>query len=192
MYTVLERAILFALDAHKGQTRKDGRPFILHPMEDAAIVSTMTGDPEILAAAVLHDTVEDTGVTEAQILDEFGPRIHDLVMGETEEKRPTIPPEETWRVRKEESLQKLAACDDIAVKMLWLGDKLSNIRALHRDYDAMSIEIFSRFNNPDPLAQRWYFSTVMNCLEELSDTCAFQEYANHFHAIFDHFEGDAS
>ena len=187
-YNILERAIRFAVDAHAGQTRKDGAPFILHPLEDAAIVSTLTDDPEILAAAVLHDTVEDTAVTPDQILKEFGPRVYDLVMGETEDKRPAVPPEETWQVRKEESLRGLAQTQNPAVKLLWLGDKLANMRALHRQFFAEGEAAFDRFNNTDPKAHAWYYGTILQLLQPLSDSAAYREYANLYHEVFDRYE----
>ncbi len=190
MQSILEKAIHFAVDAHAGQKRKDGSPFILHPLEDAAIVTTLTDDEEILAAAVLHDTVEDTAVTPQQILETFGQRVYDLVMHETEDKRPAVPPEMTWQVRKEESLQALAQTDDIAVKMLWLGDKLANIRALRRGHDALGTAVFDRFNNRDPRAHKWYFFRILELLEDLKDTAAYQEYSLHVHAVFDQYKGD--
>ncbi|MBR3552324.1 MAG: bifunctional (p)ppGpp synthetase/guanosine-3',5'-bis(diphosphate) 3'-pyrophosphohydrolase [Clostridia bacterium] len=187
---VLNDAIRFAVAAHAGQLRKDDSPFILHQLEDAAIVGTMTNAPEILAAAVLHDTVEDAGVTPEDILSAFGQRVHDLVMSETENKRPAVPPEQTWRIRKEESLQALARTDDLAVKMLWLGDKLSNLRALRRAYDREGTAIFQRFNNHDPLAHKWYYGTILELLGELAETDAYREYSAHYHRIFDSYKGE--
>ena len=187
---ILDQAIHFAVNAHAGQLRKDGSPFILHPLEDAAIVSTMTTDRNTLAAAVLHDTVEDTEVTIEEIAAQFGPRVHELVLHETEDKRPTIPPEDTWQVRKEESLAVLAASDDPAVKMLWLGDKLSNIRDLRRSYEKVGAAAFDLFNNVNPLAHKWYYGSVLELLQELRDYPAYQEYAACYHAVFDHFVGE--
>ena len=189
-YTILEQAIRFAVDAHAGQTRKDGAPFILHPLEDAAIVGTLTNDPEILAAAVLHDTVEDTDVTEEDILRLFGPRVHALVMGETEDKRPAAPPQETWRVRKEESLQSLANAEDPAIRMLWLGDKLANLRALGREHLHLGRAVFNRFHNADPLAHKWDYGTILELLQGFKDTPAYREYSALFHSIFDGYEGE--
>jgi (p)ppGpp synthase/HD superfamily hydrolase len=190
MNEVLDRALLFAIEAHKGQQRKDGTPFILHPLEDASIVATLTGDPEVLAAAVLHDTVEDTDVTPEELCRVFGKRVYELVMDETENKRPEAPPEATWRLRKEESLRALAASDDPAVRMLWLGDKLANMRALRRDHDRLGQTVFDRFNNSDPLDQKWYYGTILELLRPLSDTAAYREYADHYHAVFDCYKGE--
>lgn len=182
---ILERAICFAVEAHSGQLRKDGSAFILHPLEDAAIVGTMTRDKNVLAAAVLHDTVEDTAVTSEQILKVFGPRVHALVMHETENKRPADPPEMTWKIRKEESLEALAQTDDPAVKMLWLGDKLSNIRALHRQFSENGEQVFQQFNNTEPKAHAWYYGKVLELLEDLKAYPAYQEYCTLYHGVFD-------
>ncbi|MCR5041851.1 MAG: HD domain-containing protein [Clostridia bacterium] len=184
-FEILDRAILFAVNAHKGQLRKDGTAFILHPLEDASIVGTMTSDPEILAAAVLHDTVEDTPVTGDDILENFGSRVYGLVMHETENKRPEIPPSESWRVRKEESLASLAASDDPAVLMLWLGDKLSNIRALHRQFMQDGLSAFEKFNNGDPADHKWYYMAILELLEPLAGYPAYKEYSVMCHDIFD-------
>ena len=189
-YSILEQAIHFAVDAHTGQLRKDGIPFIQHPLEDAAIVNTMTNDPEVLAAAVLHDTVEDTETAGEDILRLFGPRVHALVMHETEDKRPAIPPQDTWLIRKTESLRSLEMSDDPAVKMLWLGDKLSNLRALARWHETLGEKVFERFNNKDPLAHKWYYGTILDLLSDLSDTSAYREYNTLFHTIFDQYKGE--
>ena len=182
---ILNRAICFAVEAHKDQKRKDGGPFILHPLEDAAIVGTMTKDPEILAAAVLHDTVEDTDVTIGEIREHFGDRVAELVAHETENKRRELPPGASWRIRKEESLKALADSDDVAVKMLWLGDKLSNIRALHRHYFNEGMKVFQMFNNQDFRAHEWYYGTILELTKELSDFPVYREYAKLYNEIFD-------
>lgn len=183
MSDVLDKAITFALNAHRGQTRKDGGVYILHPLEDMTIVGTMTNDPEVLAAAVLHDTVEDTPVTAQDILDNFGERIAELVAHETEDKRPEIPPSESWKIRKEESLAVLKN-SDTETKMLWLGDKLSNMRSLSRDYDKIGAAVFERFNEKDPKEQRWYHSTILEYISELSDYPAFKEYEKLINHVF--------
>ena len=105
MENVLDRAIVFATEVHQGQLRKGSKtPYILHPMEAAAIVSTMTIDAEILAAAVLHDVVEDTPTTIEEVRDAFGDRVAFLVGSETEDKRDHLAPQATWKIRKQELL----------------------------------------------------------------------------------------
>ena len=81
---VLEEAILFAVRAHQGQVRKmAGSPYILHPLEVAAVIATMTDDLETMAAGVLHDTIEDCGVDPLEIREKFGNRVYALVQSET-------------------------------------------------------------------------------------------------------------
>lgn len=78
-------AMLYAMNAHKDQLRDDGTPFIVHPATVAAIVSQVTDDEEIIAAAWLHDVIEDTDITYEQLDADFGRRIADLVMEVTHE-----------------------------------------------------------------------------------------------------------
>ena len=114
--TLLDRAILFAVKAHAGAVRRDGHtPYILHCTEAAAIAATMTQEQEVLAAAVLHDVVEDTDVTAEMLESEFGSRVALLVGAMSENKRPDLPPEDTWLVRKEETIAALEESTDLAV-----------------------------------------------------------------------------
>ena len=83
--SLLDRAIVFAVRAHAGTERRSkGFPYIVHPMEAVVIVATMSSDQELLAAAILHDTVEDTDVTLEQICVEFGERVASFVDIESE------------------------------------------------------------------------------------------------------------
>ena len=83
--TLLDRAIVFAVKAHEGTERRGkGFPYIVHPMEAMEIVASITPDQELLAAAALHDTVEDTDTTIEEIRENFGKRVALLVMTETE------------------------------------------------------------------------------------------------------------
>ena len=173
---IFDRAIETATAAHHGSYRKSTDiPYILHVMEAAVIVGTMTTDPEVLAAAVLHDTVEDTPLTIEDIRAQFGNRVAALVADESENKREGIPAEQTWRTRKEETLNHLRHAGTEA-KMIALGDKLSNIRAISRDYDCIGDKLWERFNQHDKAQHGWYYSSVADILSELSDFAAWKEY----------------
>lgn len=173
---IFERAIVFAVNAHKGMVRKKTEiPYITHPMEAAAIVASMTTDREILAAAVLHDTVEDTPTTLEDIREAFGERVAQLVAGESENKRPDLPAAETWKLRKEETVAHLKATKDPAEKMLVIGDKLSNLRALDRDYRTLGERVWERFNVKDRELHHWYYASIAEVTCELADTPAWQE-----------------
>ncbi|MBR1532469.1 MAG: bifunctional (p)ppGpp synthetase/guanosine-3',5'-bis(diphosphate) 3'-pyrophosphohydrolase [Eubacterium sp.] len=182
-----ERAVDFALDAHRGQRRKDGSIYILHPLEVSVIAGTMTRDEDVLAAAVLHDTVEDTPVTAQDILDNFGEKIAELVAHETENKRPELPAAETWKIRKEESLAVLKDSPRDS-KILWISDKLSNMRSLSRDYADMGEAVFERFNEKNPRIQRWYHQTVLEYTSELAEYAAYKEYEFLFNMVFGDYE----
>lgn len=173
---VLDEAMKFAVDAHSGMLRKkDNCPYILHPAEVAVIAGTMTRDEEVLAAALLHDTVEDTPVTMEDIRARFGDRVAALVASETEDKRPGQPAALTWRIRKEESLRELEVAEDPGVKIIWLGDKLSNMRALYRSWKREGKAIWWSFNQTDPAQQAWYYRSIVRLTAELGEYEAWQE-----------------
>ena len=184
MDSVFEKAVFFAFNAHSGQLRKDGSIYILHPLEVATIAGSMTNDTDILSAAVLHDTVEDTDVTADEILSEFGERIAFLVASETEDKRPGIPSSESWKIRKVESLEELKNSNDTGVKILWVSDKLSNMRSLYKSFEKNGLKVFESYNEKNPSEQRWYHEKVLEYTKELSDYPAYKEYRRLFNIIF--------
>lgn len=174
---LVSEAIMFAVAAHDGMRRKKSEtPYILHPMEAAVIVSTMTDDQNLIAAAALHDVVEDAGITIEEVEAKFGKRVRELVASETEDKRADLPPASTWRIRKEESLNVLKNTDDIDVLMVWIGDKLSNIRAIYRDFKVEGNAMWQRFNQNNVEEQAWYYRSIAKLTERLSDTSAWLEY----------------
>jgi myo-inositol-1(or 4)-monophosphatase len=173
---LVSEAVTFAVKAHDGMRRKKSQsPYILHPLEAAVIVGTMTDDQNVIAAAVLHDAVEDTDVTIEEIEERFGKRVKSLVQSETEDKREHIPPDQTWRIRKEESLEVLRKTDDIGVLMMWVGDKLANMRAIYRDFKVDGISMWQRFNQKDERQQAWYYYSVVKLTERLFEYSAWIE-----------------
>jgi len=182
--SIVERAAEYALLCHAGMKRKNGLPYILHPMEVAVIASTMTENEEVVAAGLLHDVVEDTDHTLEEIQDLFGPRIMELVAAETEDKREELSPEESWQIRKEESIVELNASDDRDVKILWLSDKLSNMRSFDRMHEEEGDAMWQHFHCTDPNAQSWYYNAVADATEELKDTPAWQEYRARTDRVF--------
>lgn len=185
MIDIVSEAIIFATNAHDGMRRRKAEsPYILHPMEVGAIVGTMTNDQEIIAASILHDVVEDAGITMEEIGEKFGERVMKLVASETEDKRENLPPEDTWRIRKEETLEVLKNTNDDAVLMLWIGDKLSNIRTIYRDFQVEGLDVWKKFHQSDVSVQAWYYRSVMKYTERLSNTLAWQEYKNIVELLF--------
>lgn len=175
--SLMDRAIIFATRAHSGTYRKGTMiPYIVHPIEAAAIVSTITADPDMIAAAVLHDVVEDTDATVEEIRFFFNDRIATLVEAESEDKRKDLPPQETWMIRKMETLEFLKSKADRDAKILALADKLSNMRAIHRDQKTVGDKLWERFNEKRKEKHGWMYRQVAEALSELSDTFAWQEY----------------
>ena len=185
MMELVSEAIAFAVKAHDGMRRKKSKsPYILHPMEAAVIVGTMTDDQNLIAAAALHDVVEDAGVAIEEIEEKFGARVRELVASETEDKRADLPPAETWRIRKQESLAVLKNTNDMAVLMVWLGDKLANMRSLYRDWKIEGDAMWQRFNQKDKKEQAWYYYTIVTLTERLSHTSAWLEYKTLTELVF--------
>ena len=185
MFESFNEADAFATAAHAGQLRKlSGIPYILHPMEVSAIAATMSNDEPLLIAALLHDTVEDCGVDPAEIRRRFGPRVYALVQSETEDKHLGGTDEETWQQRKEDSLLILANTHDIEVKMLWLSDKLSNVRSFYREYRKVGDAVWQPLHQKDPKMQAWYYRTIASYVTELSDTAAYAEYVELLEKLF--------
>ena len=181
----LDDAIEFATKKHTEQTRKrENTPYILHPLEAAAVAAELTKDEDILIAAVLHDTVEDTDTSIDEVREKFGNRVAELVESETENKREDLPPEETWEIRKKESLEHLKNSTDPAVKILWLADKVSNIRTLYRLYQKEGDALWNHFNMKDIKKQAWYYRTISDLLSDLDDTLPYQEYKQIVDYIF--------
>ena len=182
---LVSEAIAFAVKAHDGMRRKKSdAPYILHPMEAAVIVGTMTDDQNLIAAAALHDVVEDGNITIEEIEERFGRRVRELVESETEDKRADLPPESTWRIRKEESLEVLKNTDDISILMVWLGDKLANMRAIYRDFKVEGAQMWQRFNQKNVAEQAWYYRSIVKLTERLSNTSAWLEYKTLTELVF--------
>jgi len=173
------RAFELAFRAHDGVTRKSGEPYIVHPLETATILAQMNLDAETLVGGLLHDVVEDTGVTSLDIEAEFGDRVSKLVEGvtklglipwtpETDDGRGIVARE---KEQQAESLRKmfLAMVDDIGVVLIKLADRLHNMRTLgsmphHKQVRIaqQTMEIYA------PLANRLGIWQVKSELEDLA------------------------
>ena len=181
---LLDRAIIFAVKAHAGTERRGkGYPYIVHPLEAVEIVSTMTKDQELLAAAALHDTVEDTDVTVDQIRAEFGPRVAELVAAESDQFEAGVSEEDSWHARKKAAIDRLARASRDA-KIVALGDKLSNMRAIARDYAVQGDALWNLFHAKDPKDHEWHYRGLADSLRELEDTFAFKEFEKLINEVF--------
>ena len=174
--TLLDRAIVFAVRAHAGTERRSkGFPYIVHPLEAVAIVATMTSDQELLAAAALHDTVEDTDVTLEQIRAEFGDRVASFVAVESDTPILGMSEEDSWHIRKQAAIDRIASASRDA-KMVALGDKLSNMRVIARDYAVQGDALWNLFRLKDRKEHEWHYRGLAASLSELQDTFAYKEF----------------
>ena len=127
---VLNRAYVFSMKAHGGQTRKSGDPYFVHPLGVAAILTDLKADPATVATALLHDVVEDTDVSVEDIAKRFGDEIAGLVDGVTKLSKIELKSEAS---KQAENFRKLvvAMADDVRVLLVKLADRLHNMRTLH-------------------------------------------------------------
>lgn len=175
---IVKKAVAFAEAAHRGAVRKGTNiPFITHPLDTAVIVASLTEDKELIAAAVLHDVVEDAGVKEGELREIFGDRVTGLVMAETEDKT------KSWAERKAATLDHLLHASR-EEKILVLGDKLSNIRSTARDYMLLGEVFWNRFNEKRKERHQWYYEGVAERLKELADYPQYQEYQRLCRLVF--------
>lgn len=173
---LVDKAIILATKAHGGtQRRGKGFPYIIHPLEALAIVATMTNDAEMLAAAVLHDCIEDTDITFSDIERDFGERVARLVMSETDVEESVSGRPLTWQERKLRDMVKLSVAPRDE-KIVAMGDKLSNMRAIARDYAEKGDEVWQIFCVKDKATHAWRYKGLRDAFAELSDTSAFREF----------------
>ena len=182
--SLLDKAIRFATEAHSGTERRGkGYPYIVHPLEAVAIVASITPDQDLLAAAALHDTVEDTDVTVDLLRQEFGERVASLVAEESDAFTEGVSEEDSWHDRKQAAIDRLAAASRDA-KIVALGDKLSNARAIYRDWMVIGDRIWDIFHVKDKASHKWHYEGLVESLSELSDTFAYKEFAYLVKTIF--------
>ena len=184
--TLLDKAIIFAVRAHHNTERRGkGFPYIVHPMEAVEIVAPITPDQELLAAAALHDTIEDTDVTVEDIRREFGDRVAELVHAESDRFTDGVSEEDSWHDRKQAAINRLAAASHEA-KIVAMGDKLSNMRAIWRDYQTKGDDLWQIFHVKDKASHEWHYRGLADALSELSDTFAYQEFVRLIDDVFEH------
>src|SRR5436305_260941 len=165
---LLNRAYVYAMMAHGTQLRASGDPYFSHPLEVAAILTDLKLDDATIVAALLHDTIEDTEATRAEIDNVFGHEIGALVEGLTKLKRLELVSREA---KQAENLRKLllAIADDVRVLLVKLADRLHNMRTLEfvptesrRRIAEETLDIYA------PLAGRMGMQEMREELEDLS------------------------
>src|SRR5436853_7658083 len=176
---LLNRAYVYAMKAHGEQKRASGDPYFSHPLEVAAILTDLKLDDATIAAALLHDTIEDTPTTPAEVDQISGPDLGHRVEGLTKLKRLDLVSREA---KQAENLRKLllAIADDVRVLLIKLADRLHNMRTLefvppvsrHRIAEE-TLDIYA------PLAGRMGMQEMRGELEDL----AFRQLDSDAHAV---------
>jgi (p)ppGpp synthase/HD superfamily hydrolase len=160
MYSQLDAALAFAASAHQGQKRKGTAiPYIVHPV-GVMVVLLQAGetDAEVLAAALLHDTLEDAGITLAELRHKFGERVAAIVEGCSEPDRRA-----SWEARKQHTVAYLRTAPR-AVQLVAVADKLHNLRSLAADYAEIGEPLWQRFKRGRSEIA-WYYHAVIDSLK---------------------------
>ncbi|MGH3105564.1 MAG: RelA/SpoT family protein, partial [Rubrobacteraceae bacterium] len=165
---LLADAYAVAHAAHRGQVRKSGEPFVYHPLATADILAELRLDPTTIAAAVLHDVLEDTGFTKEELASRFGSDLAEIVDGVTKLKRL---PSGNLEEAQAESLRKMivAMSKDVRVIIIKLADRLHNMRTL--DYLKRETQLKKATETLEiyaPLAHRLGIYSLKWELEDLS------------------------
>ncbi len=170
-------ALVFATECHEGQCRKGspGRkgspvPYVSHPLQVAGIVLEHGGDEDEAIAALLHDVLEDSDVTKAEIVRRFGSHVADIVeaCSDTTEK-----PKPPWRARKDRHLAHLAEADASAA-LVSAADKLHNARSIVSDFRLDGDAIWDRFRGGKP-GTLWYYERIVDVVRGRVPDALFQE-----------------
>lgn len=178
------KAYAYAAKAHSGQCRKKTKvPYLTHIITTMNYAVELTQDMEVLQAAILHDTVEDTWVTLDDLRRVFGDRVARLVETETENKRRDMPASQTWEIRKRETIEHLKNASPDA-KVIVLADKTANLESIAREQHYLGTEIWDKFNQPDKAKQEWYFRAVREQLTEFCDTSVMKVYDHYLKILF--------
>ena len=165
---LLNRAYVYAMKAHGNQKRASGEAYFNHPLEVAAILTEMKLDSATIAAALLHDTVEDTEATQQEIEEKFGPEIASLVDGLTKIAKLDLVTKEAAQA---ENLRKLllAMSKDVRVLLVKLADRLHNMRTLEHVKPEKRVRIAQEtMDIYAPLAGRMGMQAVRDELEDIA------------------------
>jgi (p)ppGpp synthase/HD superfamily hydrolase len=187
---LIDSALNFAARAHQNQVRKGSDvPYIVHPV---GVMLTLQHagetDPEVLAAALLHDTLEDAGVTVEALAERFGQRVADIVAGASE----PFSRDELWETRKQHTVAHLRTAPR-AVQLVAAADKLHNLNSMAADHSVLGEGLWTRFNR-GPREIAWYYRAVAASLQasELGDHPLVQKLAATVEAFFGPADGQVA
>lgn len=178
---LINKAIEVAAKAHEKHYRKiTDIPYIVHPFEVALILQENGAEDEVIAAGILHDTLEDTDLTKEDIKESFGDRIFQLVLGASEELEGRE--NRSWDDRKLHTIESLKMAS-IHVKMIACADKLSNIRSMIKGHNESGDKLWDRFNAPYE-KQKWYYQSLLQSLKSLENLKMYAQFKEAVEFLF--------
>lgn len=162
---IIARALEVSTRAHNGHYRKGNNkiPYIVHPFEVALILQENNMSDQIIAAGLLHDTLEDTEMTIEYLKEELGEVIAEFVLGASEKLKNRS--NTCWETRKEHTIKHLKKAN-IEIQCIICADKLSNIRSMIRNHDEIGDQLWNRFNRGYQ-KQKWYYTNLVKSLDDL-------------------------
>lgn len=158
--TLIQHAKEFAKNAHEGQVRKlTGTPMFEHLERVATLLKEAKLPDEVVAAGYLHDTVEDTNVTHADILENFGKEVAFIVSGHTEDKT------KSWEQRKQATIDELAdPATPLSIRALIIADRLDNLRSYKQGITVFGEAMWGKFKR-GRTEQAWYFRGCLDYMD---------------------------
>jgi (p)ppGpp synthase/HD superfamily hydrolase len=179
---LVAKAMEYAAQAHRGGTRKGGDiPYIVHPFEVAMILKENAFEDKVVAAGLLHDLLEDTEVSKADLKEEFGEEILALVLSASEKLQGRE--DRIWKLRKEQTINYLRQEASFINKAIACADKLSNSRSILRDLEKEPTNFWQRFSAPKE-KQKWYYQALVDSLKELEGLKMYGEFKKVVAEIF--------
>lgn len=162
---IIDQAITFATQAHEGQFRKSTTiPYITHPYAVGMLLQKAQCTDEVIAAGILHDTLEDTETSFEELVEHFGLQIAKLVLAASE-KDQTLP----WEERKQRTIDALPHASKEEIYII-VADKLHNLRSIRRDLEVYGEVTWERFNKGKN-NQSWYYSNIVKTLLPRKKEC---------------------
>ncbi|OLS40615.1 HD domain-containing protein [Bacillus sp. MRMR6] len=175
---LIEKALQIASKGHLGQVRKNTDiPYFTHPVAVGMILMKAGCRDELVAAGILHDTVEDTKLTLEDIKREFGPKIAEIVAGCSEPDKSL-----SWQERKDHTIDFLKIASE-EIRIVACADKLHNIKSIYKDYEQVGDSVWSRFNAGKE-QQKWYYTNMVESLGHQSSFPLLEELKTEVERLF--------
>lgn len=159
-YWKITQAMMFAVEKHEGQYRKGSEtPYIHHPIEVGTIIEYAGGTWEEVSAGLLHDVIEDCGVSKKEIKKRFGSKIARYVNGVTEQNK-SLP----WKERKEAYIEMIKSAEK-SIVVVSAADKLHNLRSIEKDWKEIGESVWSVFS-VEKKESIWFYETVIEVFKD--------------------------